>query len=305
MRIFFWVEHNVNTEIDRYISWPGQALSYKLGEIKIKELRQKAETELGEDFDVREFHHAILEYGSVPLAVLEKNIERFIQQKKTALNLPNASAGMLRTLRDFRSDFVADRNVHIWLPEQYHSMASQGQEFAVVYMHDGQMLFDELFIEAKKRGCKLVKWQVLDWNEPAINFYKKYGIRYNAPLLDLGINKNEERRIMKEHDIEPGWGKRRSHQGFQPICAIGFQHTLDILFDWHTTYPPDRVEEFLSEKTKIMDTIIRRELINRGHDPDALIARNIEQYNREEARIQAKREEYRQKMKDRLEENPV
>ncbi len=143
-------EHNVNTEIDRYISWPGQALSYKLGEIKIKELRQKAETELGEDFDVREFHHAILEYGSVPLAVLEKNIERFIQQKKTALNLPNASAGMLRTLRDFRSDFVADRNVHIWLPEQYHSMASQGQEFAVVYMHDGQMLFDEATTWNKK-----------------------------------------------------------------------------------------------------------------------------------------------------------
>ena len=66
---------------------------------------------------------------------------------------------------------------------------------------------------------------------------------------------------------DPGWGKRRSHQGFQPICAIGFQHTLDILFDWHTTYPPDRVEEFLTEKTKIMDQIIRRELIVRGHDP--------------------------------------
>ena len=56
----------------------------------------------------------------------------------------------------------------------------------------------------------------------------------------MGINKNEERRIMKEHDIDPGWGKRRSHQGFQPICAIGFQHALDIMFDWHTTYPPDR-----------------------------------------------------------------
>ena len=92
-----------------------------------------------------------------------------------------------------------------------------------------------------------------------IAFYKRYGIRYNAPLLDLGINKNEERKIMKEHNIEPGWGKRRSHQGFQPICAIGFQHTLDILFDWHTTYPPDRVEQFLDDKGKIMDEIIRRE----------------------------------------------
>lgn len=136
--------------------------------------------------------------------------------------------------------------------------------------------------------------------EVNINFYKQYGIRYNAPLLDLGINKNEERRIMKEFDIEPGWGKRRSHQGFQPICAIGFQHTLDILFDWHTTYPPDRVEEFLSEKTKIMDRIIRRELSDRGHDPDELIERNKNQYEREEARIKEKRAEYRKEMAIRL-----
>lgn len=132
-----------------------------------------------------------------------------------------------------------------------------------------------------------------------IAFYKRYGIRYNAPLLDLGINKNEERRIMKEHNIEPGWGKRRSHQGFQPICAIGFQHTLDILFDWHTTYPPDRVEQFLDDKGKIMDTIIRRELTARGHNPDELIAKNIEVYEREEARIQEKRAEFRQTMADR------
>ena len=114
--------------------------------------------------------------------------------------------------------------------------------------------------------------------------------------MDLGINKNEERRIMKEHNIEPGWGKRRSHQGFQPICAIGFQHTLDILFDWHTTYPPDRVERFLTDKAEVMDDIIRRELTARGHDADELIAKNIELYNREEQRIQQKREEYRAKM---------
>ena len=102
-----------------------------------------------------------------------------------------------------------------------------------------------------------------------------------------------------EHNIEPGWGKRRSHQGFQPICAIGFQHTLDILFDWHTTYPPDRVEQFLDDKGKIMDEIIRRELSARGHNPEELIARNIEVYEREEARIQEKRAEYRSKMAER------
>lgn len=71
-------EHNVRTEIDRYISWPAQALSYKIGEIKIKELRAKAEKELGEHFDVRDFHDALLAHGSVPLFVLEENLEYFI-----------------------------------------------------------------------------------------------------------------------------------------------------------------------------------------------------------------------------------
>lgn len=71
-------EHNVNTEIDRYISWPGQALAYKLGEIRIRELRAEAEATLGTDFDLRAFHAAILEYGSVPISVLEANLKTYI-----------------------------------------------------------------------------------------------------------------------------------------------------------------------------------------------------------------------------------
>jgi hypothetical protein len=122
-----------------------------------------------------------------------------------------------------------------------------------------------------------------------IETYAKYGVRYNAPLMDMGIGKNEERRLMRAHDIEPGWGRRRSHQGFQPICVIGFQHALDIVFDWHTTYPPDRVEEFLVDKAVIMDRIIRRTLAERGHDPDELIERNRVIYEREEAAIAAVR----------------
>ncbi|KAF7767677.1 hypothetical protein PCIT_a3742 [Pseudoalteromonas citrea] len=71
--------HNIKTETDRYISWPGQALSYKIGELTIKRLRHEAEVALGEKFDIREFHHQILRHGSVPLFVLEEQIGLYIK----------------------------------------------------------------------------------------------------------------------------------------------------------------------------------------------------------------------------------
>lgn len=74
--------HNVKTEIDRYITWPAQALSYKLGELTIKRLRAEAEQQLGNKFDIREFHDAVLENGSVPLKVLEQHINRWIAEQK-------------------------------------------------------------------------------------------------------------------------------------------------------------------------------------------------------------------------------
>lgn len=75
--------HEVGTETDRYISWPGQALAYKMGELKIRELRARAEEELGADFDVRHFHDAVLANGSVPLDILEELIHTWIEEQKS------------------------------------------------------------------------------------------------------------------------------------------------------------------------------------------------------------------------------
>lgn len=82
---------NIRAEVDRYISWPGQALSYKLGELKIMELRRRAETALGRDFELRSFHDALLKNGAMPLAMLERQIDAFILDRLPAANAPSLS----------------------------------------------------------------------------------------------------------------------------------------------------------------------------------------------------------------------
>ncbi|WP_425409223.1 DUF885 domain-containing protein [Hyphococcus sp.] len=74
--------HNVQTEVDRYIAWPGQALAYKMGELTIWELRRQAESELGENFDIRAFHDAVLNGGGLPLDILRAQIRDYIEEEK-------------------------------------------------------------------------------------------------------------------------------------------------------------------------------------------------------------------------------
>lgn len=78
-------EHDISVEVDRYIVWPGQALAYKMGELKIKELRAYAEKELGPNFDLRAFHDELLGKGALPLEVLEPRMKEWVRARKSVV----------------------------------------------------------------------------------------------------------------------------------------------------------------------------------------------------------------------------
>ena len=79
---FSFIEHDVTTEIDRYISVPGQALAYKIGELKIKELRRRSEKMLGDKFDLRDFNDVVLQAGALPLDILEARVDEWLKTQK-------------------------------------------------------------------------------------------------------------------------------------------------------------------------------------------------------------------------------
>ena len=115
--------------------------------------------------------------------------------------------------------------------------------------------------------------------------YAEYGIRFQTPLLDADIAKGEERAIMERAGIWVGYRFRRGVHGVQPICIPGFQHILDVLVDFHTTYDPDKVQKYIRSRWPMMKAIVEEFFRQRNLPLEELIQRNMRQYEAAEKLI--------------------
>lgn len=105
-------EHDARTEVARYVTWPGQACAYKVGERFIRKMRTLAETELKDDFDPRDFYDVVLLCGAVPLDVLEELVKEYISKVKSSAQ-PSSSGTSTETNTD-NSSFMATMTFANW-----------------------------------------------------------------------------------------------------------------------------------------------------------------------------------------------
>ncbi|HEV7509466.1 MAG TPA: DUF885 family protein [Thermoanaerobaculia bacterium] len=117
--IAYMRENDVNdvlaqTETDRYIAWPGQALAYKMGQLKIRELRERAKTQLGAHFDIKAFHDEILDGGALPLDLLETRVDGWIKARLPQKRLP-CGKGFLLVNLDEKTPWARYSELSIWV----------------------------------------------------------------------------------------------------------------------------------------------------------------------------------------------
>jgi hypothetical protein len=108
--------------------------------------------------------------------------------------------------------------------------------------------------------------------------YWEYGIHLRTPLLEWGMTKEDERKVLKEAGIWSGVRLRRGTHFVQPYCIPGLQHIGDVFFDFHTTYPPEQVERYILDKAILIREYVRERIAEEGLDLEELIVRNREQH---------------------------
>ncbi|EDO44250.1 predicted protein [Nematostella vectensis] len=171
--------HDVNAEVTRYITWPGQACGYKIGELKILELREKARKELGEKFDIRDFHEVFLSLGPVPLAVLEDAVSEYIKSTKFG----RLSHEMLRSCR-----LVVDTGMHVlgWSRDQAVEFMTKNTAMSV---HDVNAEVTRYITwPGQACGYKIGELKILELREKARKeLGEKFDIRdFHEVFLSLG-----------------------------------------------------------------------------------------------------------------------